>query len=86
MIWKVHLLGLLEAWRKYYMLPLDAFRGSLRQKTLELEPANKEDGEGIRTVSPLLRPESTGNAHPGSEQGRKGTVLTELGSSPSPRG
>lgn len=36
-------------------------------------------------MSPLPRPESTGNAQPGSEQESEGTVLTER-SSPQPPG
>lgn len=63
------------------MLPLDAIKAPQGKKTLEelcqSRPAKgrgKEGWESSRmagTVGPLPRPESRGNAHPGSEQERK---------------
>lgn len=74
------------------MLPLDDIKAP-QGKILELgqsQPARGgEEGMGKqphgRDWSPLPRPESRGNAHPGSEQERKRHVLTGVGLSPTPK-
>lgn len=68
------------------MLPLDDIKAP-QGKTLELgqsQPARGgEEGMGKQPHGkdwrPLPRPESRGNAHPGSEQERKRHVLTGAG-------
>lgn len=78
----------------YYMLPLDASKAP-QGKTLELGRSRPAKGRGkkgrgsspvARTERPLPRPESRGNAHPGSEQERKRHCADRGGSFPKPQG
>lgn len=74
------------------MLPIDDIKAP-QGKTLELGQSQPAKGRGkkgwgsspmARTERPLPRPDSRGNAHPGSEQERKRHVLTGVGLTQSP--
>lgn len=77
------------------MLPLDAIKAPQGKKTLELGRSRPAKGRGKKgrgsspkagTERPLPRPESRGNAYPGSEQERKRHYADRGGSFPKPQG
>lgn len=77
------------------MLPLDAIKAPQGKKTLELGQSRPAKGKGREgwgsspmagTLRPLPRPESRGNAHPGSEQERKRHCADRGGSCPNLQG